>query len=166
VCACLRVQKIPVPMNGDEAAVSKYALEVEGLKKKARPACMHARPWQCLLAQRRFRMQGSACTPLAVPARTTLSCPSGGGALHANPTAALLAQRCSGGGGLHAMSPAALLPHNREGGGGNRSLSHARPLAGLLAQLSLWRRAAQPDLARSLIWRARAAVAGGPAGGG
>lgn len=34
----VRAQKIPVPLNGDEGAVSKYALEVESLKKKVRPA--------------------------------------------------------------------------------------------------------------------------------
>ena len=30
------VQKIPVPLNGDDVAVSKYATEIESLKKKVR----------------------------------------------------------------------------------------------------------------------------------
>lgn len=35
------LQKIPVPLNGDEAAVSKFVNEVEALKQKVRrfPSC-------------------------------------------------------------------------------------------------------------------------------
>lgn len=33
---CCALQKIPVPLNGDESAVRKYADEVEALKRKVR----------------------------------------------------------------------------------------------------------------------------------
>ena len=36
---CCPVQNIPVPLNGDESAIRKYADDVEALKKKVSTPC-------------------------------------------------------------------------------------------------------------------------------